>query len=86
MGLIKDNVEFLLGRISEYHAKVKAQRELCPHEQVVGKYGANTGNWSDQDDCYWIDARCLECGEHFMVFSDTNREEYRRLSLTGDIT
>lgn len=86
MGLIKENVEFLLGRIQEYKGRIQAQQALCPHTKVVGKYGANTGNWCAQDDAYWITADCIECGQHFYVESKRDPEGYRRLSLTGDIT
>lgn len=53
--------ELLRKRIEEIKAS-------CPHKRFVYKYGSNTGNYCPQDDVYWIDIECLDCGKRHTVY------------------
>lgn len=57
----------------------------CTHENFTGKYGANTGNWCEQDDTYWITCKCPDCEKNWTVYDEEDKEEYRRLSRTGRV-
>lgn len=52
----------------------EAQAE-CKHPDLEGEYGSNTGNWCEQDDCYWINLNCPTCGKRWQV--DSDQPEYR---------
>lgn len=45
--------------------KIKEIQHNCVHEGLLGKYGSNTGNYCRQDDSYWVDFMCPNCGKHW---------------------
>ncbi|ADQ53436.1 hypothetical protein 65p430 [Aeromonas phage 65] len=49
-----------LKKIEELRSQIYELQSKCPHNEVVLKLGANTGNW-DGDDSYWYDIVCEEC-------------------------
>ena len=74
--------------ISESVARIKSMQsrlatelawlqQSCTHPNATGKYKANTGNWCEVDDSYWIDAVCPDCKKHWHIDSDTHKQEYR---------
>ena len=81
--LIRANIQHLQGRIKDLQARIETNQALCTHELVEGKYGANTGNWCPDDDCYWIDAVCLDCDKRFHAESKRDGDLYRKLSMSG---
>jgi hypothetical protein len=38
-------------------------QELCPHAKVAKVAKADTGNWCKNDDLYWYELSCPECGK-----------------------
>lgn len=43
----------------------QAERDLwanCPHPDASKKYCSSTGNWDRNDDAYWIEWKCPDCG------------------------
>lgn len=40
----------------------KLQLEICKHSNVSKMPRANTGNWDRNDDRYWYEFRCPDCG------------------------
>lgn len=73
-------------RIDALEAQLRADRqamvEACPHERKEGVYKGNTGNWCPDDDSYWIDATCLDCGKRWMIDSEEDKHEYRHFQGT----
>jgi len=35
----------------------------CAHTGVKKEYKGNTGNWDPNDNCYWINFSCPDCGK-----------------------
>jgi len=63
-------------KIDIAEARIEEIRAACNHETAYCKYGADTGNWCSNDDCYWVDAICLECGEWNRYDSKKDAEKY----------
>lgn len=82
---IKTKMERLLKKQADVVEQINKVQQECPHEDVTGTYGASIGNWYVGDNDYWINAKCEDCGKTFVVNEYKNREEYRRLSLSGKI-
>lgn len=55
-------------------------RQTCQHNDKEGRYKGNTGNWCAQDDSYWIDVKCNDCGKTWLIDSTDNKEEYRKFN------
>ena len=60
----------LLGRI---YSRITKNQQDCPHEGLVGKYEANTGNWCASDDRYWVEFSCPDCGKRWTEDQDATR-------------
>lgn len=56
-------------------AEVAALRTECKHPNLEGKYEADTGNYCELDDSYWINLFCPTCGKRWQ--SDSETPEYR---------
>ena len=55
-------------KISLWENKLASlQNEECPHIQFENKAGSDTGNWCKQDDSYWYDYHCFDCGKMWRV-------------------
>ncbi len=52
---IKPEVDRLFGEIKELMAK-------CDHKNFTNKKGGNFGNQSEEDNIYWVDVFCNDCG------------------------
>lgn len=72
-------------KIAKLQKDIEDIQQGCPHTVVEGEYKSNTGNWCPQDDCYWIQASCLDCGTRFHVDSKDCEELYRKLARSGMI-
>lgn len=70
----------LYGKERMIRDEIEALRDECPHVNLEGKYKGNTGNWCPQDDSYWIDAYCNDCGKRWMIDSEEDFDEYRSFS------
>ena len=60
--------------------EIEALRASCPHVNLEGEYRGNSGNWCAQDDSYWINAKCNDCGKTWMIDSVGDKEEYYNFS------
>lgn len=49
--------------IAEIQCRIDSIQNACsnPPEVVTFKHGASTGNYCQQDDCYWTDFKCGLC-------------------------
>lgn len=45
--------------------EIREIQHNCVHEGLLGKYGANTGNYCKQDDSYWVEFMCPNCGKYW---------------------
>jgi len=54
-----------LDLISKIYKEIKEIQSTCMHDGLIGEYGANTGNYCRQDDSYWVDFMCPECGKEW---------------------
>lgn len=77
MKTIKDQVDYYRSRILYWNNMLEGVRETCPHENVDAKYDANTGNWCEQDNAYWVTVSCRDCGKWFTVDSNEDKEGYK---------
>lgn len=52
--------------IDNANSRLQALKELCSHPNVTKTPKANTGNWCPDDDRYWYDCKCPDCGKFWM--------------------
>lgn len=45
--------------------KIQKLIDTCPHENVKKTYKGDTGNWCKDDDSYWIEFDCPDCGKRW---------------------
>ena len=65
-------------KIVESQLKIYQLQDVCPHENVTSKYGANTGGYDGPNfDVYWIDVTCKDCGQWQRFDSKVDKEKYR---------
>ena len=38
-------------------------QSFCKHKKATSEHHSDTGNWCKQDDCYWVEYHCSECGK-----------------------
>jgi len=62
-----NRIQAMRGRLQK---ELFAIQDSCPHTNKRGEYKANTGNWSQSDDSYWIDVNCDDCGKWWLIDSD----------------
>ena len=51
----------------KFQEKIEKIQSECPHENLNSEYGADTGNWSKSDDCYWIAYQCPDGSKRWRV-------------------
>lgn len=73
---IKDRHKYYLDRVSHWMTKINDLQKVCSHEDVTAEYKANTGNWCEADDSYWVAVKCNDCGCYFTVNSE-DKDGYR---------
>ena len=58
-------VQRLYNEIAKSREKLAKIQNSCPHPEkdCTHEFGANTGNWSPSDDCYWTNYKCYRCGK-----------------------
>lgn len=52
-------------------------RFQCPHPEVIKTARANTGNWCKDDDHYWYEFICEECGTQWQEEQSAYNERMR---------
>ncbi|ANA49194.1 hypothetical protein PMW_69 [Pseudomonas phage phiPMW] len=67
---ISDKHTAILQIINDAHLLLGKLRQECEHPNYTGKYNANTGNWCSDDDTYWIDFHCPDCGMTRTAYAD----------------
>jgi hypothetical protein len=77
---MQTRVEEISREISKLERELYEIRKACPHENFKSEYKANTGNYDPSADCYWLNVKCLDCGEFMMFDSVENRAEYYKYS------
>lgn len=70
MSTILDRINQLKVQKEAINNEIKTLQDGCDHLRVTGKYDGNTGNWCKDDDCYWWEGACLDCGKHLHVDSE----------------
>lgn len=73
-------IQHKLDLIEELYKEIKEVQAVCTHKGLVGKYGADTGNYCSQDDSYWVDFTCPECGKKW---TETQKEVRYQTSKEG---
>ncbi len=64
--MIKQKIEKLKKDILKKQQEIINLQSECQHENLIGKYSADTGNWCRDDDSYWVDFKCEDCGKQWM--------------------
>ncbi len=58
---IRTAVKNIEQKITKLYNDIKDLQEVCPHDNLQGKFGANTGNYDRSNDSYWVDFVCQDC-------------------------
>ena len=45
----------------------RSLQHICPHPNASKKHCGSTGNWDRNDDAYWIEYKCPDCGKFWTV-------------------
>jgi hypothetical protein len=77
---MKPEVEKIYKDIAELKSKLYKIQNECSHSNYKSEYGADTGNWDSNDDCYWLTVDCLDCGQHMHFDSKEDSENYYKYS------
>lgn len=75
---ISQKIQALNEIISDANLLILDLRKECDHADYTAKYDANTGNWCQSDDSYWVVLKCPTCGHselHDSVNTDGSRNE-----------
>lgn len=75
-------IQVIKQKIENLQTELKEEQSKCKHENVIYKYGSNTGNYDPQADCYWNDVKCIDCGKHFRFDNEEDEVNYK---LHGEI-
>lgn len=76
---IRKLIEWLQQRKRAIDAQINKLMALCPHELVTGRYCREHNNYYN-DNSYWIEAKCEDCGRNIDAFAISDRELYSRLA------
>jgi len=69
----------LTREIADLQKELRDHQEKCKHSRGTYKYDANTGNWCEGDDKYWISCHCSVCGKRWRAYSHDDGDEYRQI-------
>lgn len=75
---IKEQVARLQAMRGRLVEEIAAIQQVCPHEDLQGEYKSDTGNWCPDDDSYWIDTECLDCGKRWHI--ESTQPGYRQFN------
>lgn len=78
-------INTLIKKLQKVNSEITNLQSTCTHENFTGEYKADTGNWCQSDDSYWISAKCLDCDKSLYADSRKDYELYRKLSMSGKI-
>jgi hypothetical protein len=55
----------IIDKIDELMQQMRNLQNECPPENVTTIAKSDTGNWCSQDDEYWYDITCHDCGKRW---------------------
>ena len=68
----------LLKQFERIADKICKLRDECPHDSVIAKYRGDSGNYDPNDNTYWVEVNCDDCGKYFSVYENKDPEGYRK--------
>ena len=71
---IKTRVDRINKKITALIKERDNIQEECEHKDIQYTPRGDSGNWDRNDDSYWYEITCLDCGKRFSI--DQNRESY----------
>lgn len=77
---LEKKIHKLEGQIRDCEEAIRLLQEVCTHENIVGEYFSDTGNWDKMNDDYWIDATCTDCNMKFHASLKQDKWLYEELS------
>lgn len=60
---IRKKYEEIIDQQDLLHNQLIALQNSCQHLKVEKEFHSDTGNYCKQDDCYWVECKCPECGK-----------------------
>lgn len=67
---MKPRKKSLKEEISLLENKIEELKNSCNHRNRIQNYTSNTGNLDPNDDVYWKNIKCLDCGKAISVSSN----------------
>lgn len=67
---IKDQYIKLHEELASVKNRIIDLQNNCPHSDIHVVAKSDTGNYCRDDDAYWIEWSCLDCGAHGTIYSD----------------
>jgi len=62
--------ERLTREIKELYEELNKHQAKCKHLKKTSEHGANTGNYCEMDDSYWVNHTCPTCLKRWTVYVD----------------
>lgn len=53
----------LYDRRNKINRQILKIQNSCKHKEVIKVDNSNTGNWCPDDDSYWYECHCPDCGK-----------------------
>lgn len=75
--MISDDIKRIDDDIHHLQNAKKFIQDNCPHENLVGTYKSDTGNWDRSNDSYWINFHCNICDKFWT--EDQSDLQYDRI-------
>lgn len=80
MSDIKSKVSQIKDMQGRLDKELKRIQEECSHDNKQGSYKSDTGNWSPDENTYWIRAECIDCSKVWNIDASKNKEEYQNFN------
>lgn len=77
---VKELKETIRPEIEKLSKEIRDLQKKCGHKNFTTKKGANTGNWCEEDNIYWVDVRCSDCGWSDVFYYHKDRDNYLKYS------
>lgn len=63
--IIREAMEEALCELHAVRGKIDSIRRSCKHPNVKKTHKSSTGNYCPQDDVYWTEFKCPDCGSEW---------------------
>jgi hypothetical protein len=73
MTTLQKQMDKLRQKISKLCIELEDLKGQCTHPDLIGEYGANTGNYDPSCDKYWVQFYCPCCGERWREDQDAQK-------------